>query len=82
MLKNLLIVCFCFSGVLTASGQSVFSGRVLEYKTRIPLMSVRIQNSTSGLKTISLKDGQFGIAAKPGDLLIFPHFLTSLIPCW
>ena len=74
MLKNLLIVCFCFFGILTASGQSVFSGRVLEYKTRIPLMSVRIQNSTSGLKTISLKDGQFGISAKLGDLLIFTSF--------
>ena len=74
MLKNLLIVCFCFLGILTASGQSVFSGRVLEYKTRIPLASVRIQNLTNRLKTISLKDGQFGIAAKPGDLVIFTTF--------
>jgi len=74
MLKNLLIVCFCFLGILTASGQSVFSGRVLEYKTRIPLPSVRIQNLTNGLKTISLKDGQFGIAAKPGDLVVFIIF--------
>lgn len=74
MLKNLLIVCFCFLGILTASGQSVFSGRVLEYKTRIALASVRIQNLTNGLKTISLKDGQFGIAAKPGDLVIFTSF--------
>jgi hypothetical protein len=74
MLKNLLIACFCFSGILTASGQSVFSGRVLEYKTRIPLASVRIQNLTNGLKSISLKDGQFGIAAKPGDLVVFTSF--------
>jgi hypothetical protein len=74
MLRNLLIVCFCFLGILTASGQSVFSGRVLEYKTRIPLPSVRIQNLTNGLKTISLKDGQFGIAAKPGDLVVFIIF--------
>jgi len=74
MLRNLLIVCFCFLGILTASGQSVFSGRVLEYKTRIALPSVRIQNITNGLKTISLKDGQFGIAAKPGDLVVFIIF--------
>ena len=74
MLKNLLIVCFCFLGILTANGQSVFSGRVLEFKTRIPLASIRIQNLKTGLKTISLKDGQFGIAAKPGDLLVFTSF--------
>ena len=74
MAKILLIVCFCFFGILTASAQSIFSGRVLEYKTRIPLVSVRIQNLTNGLKTISLKDGQFGIAARPGDLVVFTTF--------
>ena len=74
MLKNLLIVCFCFLGIVSASGQSVFSGRVLEYKTRIPLVSVRIQNLASGLRAITLKDGQFFIAAKPGDLLVLNSF--------
>jgi hypothetical protein len=74
VLKNLLIVCFCFLGILTASGQSVFSGRVLEYKTRIPLLSVRVQNLTNGLKTISLKDGEFAVAARPGDLVVFTTF--------
>jgi hypothetical protein len=74
VIKNLLIICFCFSGVLTARGQSVYSGRVLENKTRIPLISVRIQNLTNKLKTISLKDGQFAIAAKTGDLLVFNTF--------
>ena len=74
MAKILLMVCFCFLGILTVSGQSVFSGRVLEYKTRIPLLSVRIQNLTNGLKTISLKDGEFAVAAKPGDLVVFTTF--------
>jgi hypothetical protein len=74
MLKHVLVVCFCFFGILRTSGQSVFSGRVLEYKTRIPSTSVRIQNLTNGLKTITLKDGQFAVAAKPGDLLVFTAF--------
>ncbi|ASU33403.1 peptidase associated/transthyretin-like domain-containing protein [Mucilaginibacter xinganensis] len=74
MIRNLLVICFCFFAIVTASGQSVFSGRVLEHKTRIPLVSVRIQNLSNGLKTISLKDGQFAIAAKTGDLIVFNTF--------
>ena len=74
MLKNLLVVCFCFLGITAASGQTVFSGRVLEDKTRIVLRSVRIENLSTKLKTISDDRGQFGIVAKPGDLLVFNTF--------
>jgi hypothetical protein len=74
MVKNLLIICFCFFGVLTARGQSVFSGRVLESKTRVVLHAVRIENLTNKLKTITGDDGQFAIAAKTGDLLVFNAF--------
>jgi hypothetical protein len=74
MIKNLLIVCFCLFGALTVHGQSVFSGRVLENKTRIVLHAVRIENLKSKVKTISLEDGQFSIAAKVGDLLVFNSF--------
>ncbi|MES2109799.1 MAG: hypothetical protein V4577_13660 [Bacteroidota bacterium] len=74
MLKNLLVVSFCFLGISIASGQTVFSGRVLENKTRIVLRSVRIENLSSKLKTISDDRGQFAIVAKPGDLLVFNIF--------
>jgi hypothetical protein len=74
MIKNALIVCFCLLGTLAASGQSVFSGRVLEDKTRITLHDVRIENLTSKLKTISMNDGSFNIAAKVGDVLVFSAF--------
>lgn len=74
MVKNLLIICFCFFGVLTVHGQSVFSGRVLESKTRVVLHAVRIENLTNKLKTITGDDGQFAIAAKTGDLLVFNAF--------
>jgi len=74
MLKNLLLICFCFLGIATASGQTVFSGRVLENKTRIVLRSVRIENLSSKLKTISDDRGQFAVVAKAGDLLVFNAF--------
>ena len=74
MLKNLLFICCCFLTIVTASGQSVYNGRVLEYKTRIPLLSVQIKNLSNGLRTVTLRGGEFAIAAKPGDLLIFNAF--------
>lgn len=74
MLKNLLVICFCFLGISLANGQTAFSGRVLEDKTRIVLRSVRIENLSSKLKTISDDRGQFAILAKPGDLLVFNMF--------
>jgi hypothetical protein len=74
MIRNILIICFCFFGMLTARGQSVFSGRVLESKTRVVLHAIRIENLSTRLKTISDDRGQFSIAAKPGDLLVFNGF--------
>ncbi|MGN6395604.1 MAG: hypothetical protein ACTHMI_08560 [Mucilaginibacter sp.] len=74
MLKNLLGIVFCFLGIAGASGQTLFSGRVLEDKTRIVLRSVRIENLSSKLKTITDDRGQFAIVAKPGDLLVFNSF--------
>jgi hypothetical protein len=74
MIRNLLIICFCFLGILTARGQSVFSGRVLESKTRVVLHAIRVENLNNKLKTITADDGQFAIAAKPGDLLVFNGF--------
>jgi hypothetical protein len=74
MIRNLLIICFCFFGILTVRGQSVFSGRVLENKTRVVLHAIRVENLNNKLKTITGDDGQFAIAAKPGDLLVFNGF--------
>lgn len=73
--KNLLIIFFCLFSVLAAHGQqTVFSGRVFENKTRIPLSGVQIENLSSHLKSITGSDGRFGIAAKVGDLLVFKDF--------
>jgi hypothetical protein len=74
MIRNLLVICFCFFGILTVRGQSVFSGRVLESKTRVVLHAIRVENLNNKLKTITGDDGQFAIAAKPGDLLVFSGF--------
>ena len=74
MVKNLLIVLFCLLCATAANAQSVFSGRVLENKTRIVLRSIRIENQTTKLKTITDERGQFFINAKVGDILIFNGF--------
>jgi len=74
MVKNLLIIFFCLLFGITANAQSVFSGRVLENKTRIVLRSIRIENQTTKVKTITDERGQFFITAKIGDILIFNGF--------
>jgi len=74
MRKYLLIILFCLLCATAATAQSVFSGRVLENKTRIVLRSIRIENQTNKLKTITDERGQFFINAKVGDILVFNGF--------
>ena len=74
MLKSLFTICcgiFCIS---ITHGQTVFSGRVLENKTRIALHGVQIQNLSNSLRTITGSDGRFSIAAKIGDIIVFKSF--------
>src|ERR1700744_5281289 len=73
MIKNLLITCICLLTAISVHAQSAFGGRVLEYKTRVALRGVRIENLSNKIKTISTSDGHFSIAAKVGDLLVFTN---------
>lgn len=74
MVKNVLVIFICMLYGINANAQSVFSGRVLENKTRIVLRSIRIENQTTKVKTITDERGQFFINAKIGDILIFNGF--------
>ncbi|MGZ3873929.1 MAG: hypothetical protein ACXVJD_13485 [Mucilaginibacter sp.] len=74
MLKNLPIICFCLLAISDVYGQSVFSGRVLESKTRIALRAIRVENLNNKRLTITDDKGQFSIAAKVGDLLVLTGF--------
>jgi hypothetical protein len=44
MYRSLLLIIACFFCVLTTNAQSVFSGRVLENKTRVVLHGVIVEN--------------------------------------
>ncbi len=74
MLRSTLIIVVFLLFSLRLHAQTVFSGRVLENKTRIALHGVIIENLSNKLKTITPGDGRFSIAAKPGDLLVFKVF--------
>jgi hypothetical protein len=67
----LLITLFLTS---SAFAQTDFKGRVLENKTRIGLVGIRVDNLTNKKTTLTNNDGRFTIPAKNGDLLVFKGF--------
>ena len=72
--KYLLTFYITLLLALSVQAQSVFSGRVLENKTRITLKGVRVRNLVNRFVTITKDKGEFSIAAKPGDILILTLF--------
>lgn len=66
----LLVICFA----ATLHAQTVFSGRVFEFKTRVTLQGVVVQNLSNKLRAITGDDGRFSIAAQVGDLLVLKKF--------
>jgi hypothetical protein len=70
LLLFLLVLC-CFN---VANAQKLFTGRVLENKTRITLAGVRVENLTGKQVVVSDNTGQFSIKAKLGDLIVFRSF--------
>lgn len=59
---------------LFACGQTTVKGRVFEYKTRISLRDIQVQNLTTKQNAFSDEKGRFAISAKMGDLLVFKGF--------
>ena len=74
MVRCLFVVFVCCFFASLACAQSIFSGRVLENKTRIALSSIQIVNLNNKLRSITGSDGRFSIAAKVGDLIVFKGF--------
>jgi len=73
MFKYIAFMAFlCLSATL-ASAQ-IFSGTVLENKTRIALSGVQIQNLNTKQTATTNNQGKFSINAKKGDLLTFRTF--------
>ena len=71
MLKYLLILLcpvFFFSSV---KAQSVFTGRVLENRTRVTLKGVKVRNLVNRFVAATDEKGNFSIGAKQGDILVF-----------
>jgi len=67
----LLLICFIPQLV---SAQTTFKGRVFEYKTRIALRDVQVQNLTTKQNAFTDEKGWFNISAKPGDRLVLKTF--------
>ena len=66
-----LLICFI---PFFASAQTSFKGRVFEYKTRIALRDVQVQNLTTKQNAFTDEKGWFTINAKPGDRLVLKTF--------
>ena len=60
--------CFITS---VACAQGVQNGTVLEYKTRVVLQGIQVENKTTAKVVVTDKAGRFSIPAKTGDLLVF-----------
>jgi hypothetical protein len=74
MLRFSLIALCCVFSVFTLRAQSLFRGRVLENKTRIALNNIRVQNLNNKQTAVTGSDGQFGINAKVGDMIVFKGY--------
>jgi hypothetical protein len=72
-LRYLLLAAFCLAGPVVFA-QGIFTGRVLEYKTRIGLGNIWIENLSNKQNTLSDKSGKFALPAKNGDLVLFKGF--------
>jgi hypothetical protein len=74
MLRSFVIICCFVFCAVTLRAQTVFSGRVLENKTRITLRGVIVKNLGNNLRAITDESGRFSIGAKVGDLLVLTSF--------
>ena len=74
MLKYFFVFLIAGFVVCSANAQSVVKGRVYEFKTRISLADIQVQNQTTKQLTTTDEKGRFSITAKAGDLLIFKGF--------
>ncbi|RWY55555.1 hypothetical protein [Mucilaginibacter gilvus] len=71
--RYFLLFAFCLAGPV-AFAQGIFNGKVFEYKTRIGLANIWIENLRNKQNTLSDKTGKFSLPAKPGDLVLFKGF--------
>ncbi|MEO7211393.1 hypothetical protein [Mucilaginibacter sp.] len=71
--RYLLLFAFCLAGPVVFA-QGIFNGKVFEYKTRIGLANIFIENLGSKQNTLSDKNGKFSLPAKKGDLVLFKGF--------
>jgi hypothetical protein len=69
-------ICLCLICALarTAYGQQPIKGRVLEDKTRVVLVNIKVQNLRNKQTTLSDSKGKFTINAKLNDLLVLTGF--------
>jgi hypothetical protein len=72
-IRYLLLAAFCLAGPVVFA-QGTFKGRVFEYKTRIGLSNVFIENLGNKQNTLSDKTGKFALPAKTGDMVLFKAF--------
>lgn len=71
MLRYLLLVFIGCIITSVACAQGIQNGTVLEYKTRVVLQGIQVENKTTAKVVVTDKAGRFSIPAKTGDLLVF-----------
>jgi hypothetical protein len=54
--------------------QYAVSGKVYENKTRIALNNIRVINITTHQNTVTAADGQFTVAGRVGDIIVFKGY--------
>jgi len=74
MIRSFLFLLSFILLINISYAQGNLTGRIYEYKTRIPIAGVSVQNLKSNIITVSDKNGLFAIKAHIGDLVTFSGF--------
>jgi TonB-linked SusC/RagA family outer membrane protein len=75
-MNKLTLLLFYLMAAFSMAQEGTISGKVLEQATGDPLLGATVQNITTNKATTTDFDGEFTIAASPGDVLKFSYIGT------
>ncbi len=72
-MKRILSVLFCLCATVYAFAQTNVTGKVTDYETGDELIGVTVKVKGTNVATVTDIDGQFAIAARNGQTLVFTY---------
>lgn len=72
-MKRLLSILFCLCATVYAFAQTNVTGKVTDYETGDELIGVTVKVKGTNVATVTDIDGQFSLAARNGQTLVFTY---------